>query len=160
MTGKACLMSSYDIIAPIMDEILKKTARIGKRTDSPKNKKHSRCLVTPKGRISSLRSSHKHRYKKNNDENIEISLSLSQWEKIVAQQRYRCALCGEKFTDSDPPTDDLIIPVAKKGELTLENTQAVHKSCNSRKRDRIDKSNIVSWISRPDLCLDEIQMPY
>jgi hypothetical protein len=91
-------------------------------------------------------------------EGLECSLTKDQWEKIVELQENKCVICNKEFTKKNPATKDHIIPVARAGPFTMENTQAVHKSCNSKKNAKIDKSNIVSWVARPDLCVNE--MPY
>lgn len=54
-----------------------------------------------------------------------------------------CALCGEpidytlKWPDPMSFVVDHIVPIAKGGSHTFENTQACHASCNSKKRARI-----------------------
>jgi 5-methylcytosine-specific restriction endonuclease McrA len=79
---------------------------------------------------------------------IECTLTLSQWNKIIELQGNKCVLCGKSFTKKNPATRDHIIPlIPYNGPFTMENTQALHRSCNSRKRNKLDKSNIVVWIS-------------
>ena len=53
---------------------------------------------------------------------------------IVKQQRNKCPHCGGRFTKSDPATLDHIVPLALQGEHTMNNLQAMHKSCNSAKQ--------------------------
>ena len=58
------------------------------------------------------------------------SIPLSQW------QFNRCGICKEPMgTDISV---DHIVPKAKGGGDELENLQAAHKGCNSRKKDRYD----------------------
>jgi len=59
-----------------------------------------------------------------------------------ARTRAKCALCGSeidytlKWPDPMCFVVDHIIPIAKGGPHTFENTQAAHASCNSTKRAR------------------------
>jgi hypothetical protein len=109
-------------------------------------------MQTPSGRMVQYRSIAKRRAIK---KGIECNLTFKQWEKLIELQENRCVICGKNFTKKNPATKDHIIPVIHDGPFTMENTQAVHKSCNCRKNARIDKSNIVSWVARPDLCVME-----
>jgi 5-methylcytosine-specific restriction endonuclease McrA len=80
--------------------------------------------------------------------NVECTLTLPQWNKILELQQNRCILCEKRFTKKDPATRDHIIPVIPyNGPFTMENTQALCRSCNSKKRNKLDKSNIVVWVS-------------
>jgi 5-methylcytosine-specific restriction endonuclease McrA len=100
---------------------------------------------TPAGRLAASRVWHKRRY---SEMTTECSLTLEQWQRIIKLQNNRCVICGKLFTKKEPPTKDHIIPVIPyNGPFTRENTQAVHSSCNSRKGNRLDKSNIVVWIT-------------
>jgi 5-methylcytosine-specific restriction endonuclease McrA len=63
--------------------------------------------------------------------------------RVVAQASV-CAICGEpprgrmpEHPSGDPLTADHIIPVSRGGSSTWDNLQAAHRSCNSRKRDRL-----------------------
>lgn len=105
---------------------------------------------TPRGKFVQRRSQHKRR---SISKNVECSLTLDQWEKIIKLQENKCVICGKRFTKKNPATKDHIIPVTHYGPFTMENTQAAHHSCNSSKGNRVDKSNIVSWVTRPDLCI-------
>jgi hypothetical protein len=141
-------------------EYLKKPGVKQKRKEynqRPEVKKRKREVYekTPEWRAAHCKVMHKRRAK---IKDLEYSLTLEQWEKIIELQGNKCALCGKRFTKKNPATRDHIIPASRAGPYTMENTQAVHAACNSKKWADIDRSNIVSWISRPDLCVDE--MPY
>ena len=58
------------------------------------------------------------------------AIPLSQW------QFNRCALCRTPM--GDDITVDHIVPQSKGGGSELSNLQAVHKACNSRKKDGYD----------------------
>jgi 5-methylcytosine-specific restriction endonuclease McrA len=47
-----------------------------------------------------------------------------------------CAICGGLPTPRDPLTADHVRPVSGGGTSDPTNLRAVHRSCNSRKRDR------------------------
>ena len=100
---------------------------------------------TPVGKMVKAKTSHKRR---SVAKNTECTLTADQWQRILELQRNKCVLCGKIFTKKDPATKDHIIPVIPyNGAFTRENTQALHASCNARKSNRLDKSNIVVWIS-------------
>lgn len=104
----------------------------------------------PSGKIAKARYNHTRRIRNNN---VECTLTLDQWNKIIDLQGNACIICHKAFTNKNPATKDHIIPLIEKGPFTFENTQAVHKSCNSKKHSKIDRSNIISWVMRPDLCI-------
>lgn len=99
--------------------------------------------TTPAGKISSRRKEHKRRL---SEISTECTLTLLQWEKILETQGNKCAICGKRFCKSRPPTQDHIVPVSQGGGLTFENVQALCKSCNSAKSDKLDHSKLVTWI--------------
>ena len=66
-------------------------------------------------------------------------LTSGQWASILKNQRFRCNMCSKKFSETRKPTVDHITPVSKGGDLTLDNVQALCKSCNSRKHNKIMK---------------------
>lgn len=101
---------------------------------------------TPNGKIAASRHHHKRRAQ---SKETECTLTLDQWNRIIEIQENKCIICGKKFTKKNPATKDHIIPLSKKGGLTFENTQAVHLPCNCKKRDKLDISNIVTWLSIP-----------
>jgi 5-methylcytosine-specific restriction endonuclease McrA len=108
--------------------------------------KYSReYFKTPKGKLIKAKSVHIQRC---NREKTECSLTVAQWEKIITLQQNRCLGCNKLFTKQNPATKDHIIPVIPyNGAFTMENTQALCRSCNSKKHNRLDKSNIIVWIS-------------
>lgn len=65
------------------------------------------------------------------------TLTREQWNLILKNQDYRCAVCNEPFTFEKPPVRDHIIPLVEYGRLTMGNTQALCKSCNSIKINKI-----------------------
>lgn len=172
-TCKACYVVIFEKLKSVPGRIKKEQAPVSERREKllknqreyskvydklPSSKEQRRKMdKTPRGKARRARIMNRRRI---NSKDLESSLTVEQWEKIIELQKNKCVLCGKKFTKKDPATRDHIIPVSKQGPFTRENCQAVHGSCNSKKLNKIDKSNVVSWISRPDLCLDEIQMPY
>lgn len=125
-----------------------------------KRKKHADYLEKAemvKDRVSKYRktaagkhSDAKYRHKRRAfQHNLPNTLTLEQWNKILANQNNKCAICGKRFCKLMPPTKDHIIPVSKGGGLTFENVQALCQSCNSKKHDTLDHSLIVSWGAIP-----------
>lgn len=105
-------------------------------------KKLSEYQKSPAGKLSIAKVQHRRRVL---ERESECTLTLEQWDKIVLNQDGKCAMCGKKFCKSRPPEKDHIIPVSKGGGLTYENVQALCRSCNSSKCNKIDYSNVVSW---------------
>lgn len=89
---------------------------------------------TPEGRATCLLSSQRRR---NNIKAVANTLTKTEWLEILESQNYICLCCKQPFTDELRPTIDHIIPVSKKGGLTKDNTQALCKSCNSKKGNKI-----------------------
>ena len=60
-------------------------------------------------------------------------------DRLAIYQRDRgiCHLCNT-HVDIDVFTLDHIIPISKKGPHTPDNLAVAHRSCNSRKRDRVE----------------------
>lgn len=63
-------------------------------------------------------------------------LTLPEWQLIISMQENRCACCSAPFGEQNKPTRDHIVSVKDGGMLTFGNTQALCKSCNSRKGAR------------------------
>ena len=55
---------------------------------------------------------------------------------LDGKQANLCALCGDRMYDD--VTVDHIVPVSDGGGHEIENLQAVHRGCNSRKKDGYD----------------------
>lgn len=97
---------------------------------------------TPLGKSARIRGNHRYFSHKRV---TECTLTFNQWNKIIENQGNKCAYCKKPFNSMRNPTRDHIIPLSKGGGLTFENVQALCQSCNSRKKDRLDKSKIISW---------------
>jgi rubredoxin len=89
---------------------------------------------TPRGKIVASRHDHRRR---DRTKRVPNTLTLEEWEFIVASQNNRCSICGREFVKELPPTRDHIIPLAKGGGLTFDNVQALCRSCNGKKQDKI-----------------------
>lgn len=70
--------------------------------------------------------------------NIICTLTIEEWNNIIKKQRNLCAGCLVEFSASVKPEIDHIIPISKGGNSTKENTQALCRSCNSSKRDKLN----------------------
>jgi len=68
---------------------------------------------------------------------VENTLTKDQWIEIVLLQKNRCKFCKIKFNQKDKPQKDHIIPLSKGGGLTSTNVQALCRSCNSRKYNKV-----------------------
>lgn len=99
---------------------------------------------SPQGRLVAAKIRHN---RQSRNGRVKCSLTLEQWNKIIIMQNARCATCGVGFSGECKPTKDHIIPLSKGGGLTFENVQALCKSCNSRKNDKVDYSKITTWIA-------------
>ncbi len=66
--------------------------------------------------------------------------SNSQKLAILKRCGYRCQICGIQLT-ADNFAADHIIPYSKGGKTQLWNGQALCRSCNSRKGDRIKNAD-------------------
>lgn len=96
-----------------------------------------RYHTSPKGRETLSRGVHKRR---SILENVVSDLTADQWEEIKASQKYRCAMCHKK----KPLTRDHIIPITKGGQHTASNIQALCRSCNTKKGNRLLETNAPS----------------
>lgn len=66
----------------------------------------------------------------------ENGITLEEWEDILKYQNNICNMCKLPFDDISP-TMDHIIPVSKGGLHTKENIQALCRSCNSKKGNKL-----------------------
>lgn len=90
---------------------------------------NNRWNCSPKGLHSRARRSSMER-------DGRSTLTLEQWNMILAIQGNMCGKCHKQFSESNKPHRDHIIPVVLGGALTFDNTQALCKSCNSSKGPR------------------------
>lgn len=106
------------------------------------------CLAwRKKNPARALAKTHRRRARKRDAfvEDVDIFVLLERDEWV-------CGLCNEPipkdavWPDLEYRTIDHIIPLAKGGEHSYENTQAAHLSCNSAKGDRCE----VGAVSLPD----------
>jgi 5-methylcytosine-specific restriction endonuclease McrA len=61
------------------------------------------------------------------------TLTAREWTEILGIQKNKCARCKRRFTPFLKPQKDHIVPLSKGGGLTMQNCQALCRSCNSRK---------------------------
>ena len=106
------------------------------------NEQRRAYYQTPNGNAIVTRSGHKRR-----NADVPNTLTFEQWMKIIEQQNNKCLGCGKRFTKKDPATRDHIVPIGSRGGLTFENVQALCRSCNTSKKDKLDHENIVTWLS-------------
>jgi hypothetical protein len=104
---------------------------------------------SPEGKISKAKDKHRRRAA---NKQTECTLTAKQWKLIVERQGNKCngyptGSCNVVFTNENAPRRDHIIPVTKNGKFTFENTQALCNSCNCRKHNNLDYTNIVTWIT-------------
>lgn len=55
---------------------------------------------------------------------------------VLERDGYVCGICGENIAEGDVSIDH-IIPITRGGGDNIENLQPAHKSCNSRKGNRV-----------------------
>lgn len=65
------------------------------------------------------------------------TINLQDWREILIKQGNKCNICLRTFDENFKATLDHIIPVSKGGETLVNNVQALCRSCNSRKGNRI-----------------------
>jgi 5-methylcytosine-specific restriction endonuclease McrA len=61
------------------------------------------------------------------------TLTAREWSEILGIQKNKCARCKRRFTPFLKPQKDHIVPLSMGGGLTMQNCQALCRSCNSRK---------------------------
>lgn len=66
--------------------------------------------------------------------NAECGLTLKEWESCLKTFDHSCACCGEKFTETNVPTVDCIIPLFHGGGFEKYNIQPLCLRCNDIKR--------------------------
>jgi 5-methylcytosine-specific restriction endonuclease McrA len=69
---------------------------------------------------------------------------------ILKQQNYNCAICKKLFPQKENGdyiySIDHIVPISKFGTNNHDNLQLLCKSCNSSKNNKIDKTNIRTYL--------------
>jgi len=128
------------------DTIAKSKLRWQRTHKKSYQKSNSNYIKTDKGRASLVR---RRCIRETIGLGIENTLTAEQFKKIIQLQNNRCIECNKPFTSKRKPTRDHIIPLSKGGGLTFENTQALCRECNSRKRDKMDYNRIQVWVGIP-----------
>lgn len=72
-------------------------------------------------------------------------ISAEQWQRIIKKQKHRCNMCGKRFSKIRVPSMDHIVPISKSGDHDASNIQALCRSCNSSKSNKIQRGLIQSW---------------
>lgn len=62
-------------------------------------------------------------------------------EALVERDGYACYLCDDQYTDTDGPTIEHVVPLARGGTWDMENLKLAHRLCNQRKGDRMFDEN-------------------
>ena len=57
-----------------------------------------------------------------------------------------CRICHKPIESFSDCSADHIVPYSKGGKTTLSNMQLAHKSCNSKKKDKIKNDDDENWI--------------
>lgn len=57
-----------------------------------------------------------------------------------------CRICHKPIETFSDCSADHIVPYSKGGKTTLSNMQLAHKSCNSKKRDKINNDDDENWV--------------
>jgi len=99
------------------------------------NTKHREYHATPRGKATSVRSKHRRRAR---EKEIVCTLTGKEWEEILQIQINFCKGCGVEFDEVNIPHADHIYPVVLGGSTTKENIQALCRTCNCSKADKID----------------------
>ena len=114
-------------------------------------KRIGKYYKTPAGKATRARSLHKRRRYGNL---VENTLTDEQWNIILYDQQHNiCSDCENEFDETRIPTKDHILPLSnpwRKG-LTFGNTQALCKSCNSSKNNKIYLGRAINEILVNDI---------
>jgi hypothetical protein len=124
------------------EQILKRTKNYQHAHADQISKREKKYRQTERGSFRAREKSHRRRAR---ERASKVDLTSEEWQRILKNQEDKCNLCGKRLCKSRPATMDHIIPLAKGGDLTFNNTQALCRSCNSRKGAKVMKSFIVSW---------------
>jgi HNH endonuclease len=58
-------------------------------------------------------------------------------EILVERDGYACYLCDDPYDETDGPTIEHVIPLARGGTWDMDNLKLAHRLCNQRKGDRM-----------------------
>lgn len=75
--------------------------------------------------------------RRNRVRNLPATLTYEEWNDILKAQDNKCLGCGREFSDKLRPEQDHIIPISKGGGYVKENIQALCRSCNASKGDKL-----------------------
>jgi hypothetical protein len=101
---------------------------------------------TPRGRFCHNKHSHERRIKL---KEAPGNYTFEDIAVILRQQNYICNICKKPFKKENGKyryTIDHIVPIDKYGTNTPDNLQLLCRSCNSSKNNKIDKTNIRTYI--------------
>jgi 5-methylcytosine-specific restriction endonuclease McrA len=98
--------------------------RYGKMKE--KMKADERIAAKEKARLRIKKITRKKRIVVENDGTVTNDIALT---------AKRCIYCGKKFSDTDKPTIDHMLPLSKGGIHSIGNIAVCCRSCNSKKRD-------------------------
>jgi len=90
--------------------------------------RNNKWNVSEKGRNAARVREHRRREMEG-----QASLTHDDWKMILDFQEYRCVKCWRSFQEAGRPERDHIVSVVDGGTLTITNTQALCRSCNSSK---------------------------
>lgn len=73
---------------------------------------------------------------------VEDTLTVEQWQKVLRHFEYRCAYCDKDIRDSY--TIDHVIPISAGGGNVISNVVCACLSCNSSKRERPAPKRVIT----------------
>ncbi len=92
-----------------------------------------RWLSTPSGKEYKARHSAKRR---GAVKSAGSAVTAAEWNDLLCLYDYRCAYCGESFSETNPATRDHVIPVSRGGDHEIGNLRPACRRCNSKKNNR------------------------
>jgi 5-methylcytosine-specific restriction endonuclease McrA len=107
-----------------------KESEAGKRTRKTVMKN---WLATPSGKEYKARHCAKRR---GLIQSIPSGITAQAWNELLGLYDYRCAYCGNKFSEINPATRDHIVPITRGGTHVISNLRPACRKCNSKKNNR------------------------
>lgn len=95
--------------------------KVASRNARYRTKHRTKALIT-RSVVQSRRRARQHA--------LPATLTVSEWQAILAAHQHRCAYCGR---DDVALTQDHVVPVSRGGGTTADNIVPACKPCNSRK---------------------------